>query len=366
MTRADATLEEMVDYLRWLEPCWDLRERFHYQNHLFGLASLLVERVSGKPWGRVVCERIFEPLGMTRAYTAWREYERYGSNYAHPLVTLGTVSVPIPSLSTDSTACAGSLSMSVRGLLRWGQANLAPYADASGPGPRPLISPQAARELHRSQTPIRLGEMAPYETPFVDSDSYGLGWFVETYRGVPLVHHGGTINGFKSMVAFLPEHDCALAVLVNQNGSPVPMLVARMVVDAVLGVEPYDWRGFYLRISAERRAEALREYRAAFARRRQPLPPTCSGVYTHPAYGTMRIMNDLGGPRLRYKRQSNRLRPGTATPWALDTGALRLAIPCSFEGSPPTFCAWLEPELKTPIRFERVTEAREGPQPDRP
>jgi hypothetical protein len=198
--------------------------------------------------------------------------------------------------------------------------------------------------------------MAPYETPFVDADSYGLGWFVETYRGVPLVHHGGTINGFKSVVGFLPEHGCALAVLVNQNASPVPLFVLRMVADAVLGAEPYDWRGFYLRIDAERRAKALREYRAAFARRRQPLPPSCKGVYEHPAYGRMRIMPDLDGPRLRYQRVSNRLRPGTSAPWVLDTGVTRLAIPCAFEGSPPTFCAWLEPELKTPIRFERVPD----------
>ncbi|MDR0347417.1 MAG: beta-lactamase family protein [Coriobacteriales bacterium] len=366
LTREDATLEETVASLRWLEPCWDLRERFFYQNHMFALASLLVERVSGKPWANVVRERLFAPLGMTRSYTAWREYERYDNNYAQPLATLGRVSLPVRPMSSDSTACAGSLSMSVRDLLRWGQANLALYTDDG-----PHLIPRSVLEAHRPQTPIRAGEMMSYETPFVDEEFYGFGWFVESYRGVPLIHHGGTTAGFKSIVGFLPEHGCALAVLTNQNASQVPLFVLRMLADAVLGAEPYDWQSFYARVDAERGAKTQREYRAAFALRRQPLPPACAGVYAHPAYGKLRIMNDLGGPRVRNGQRSHRLRPGTRTPWVLDTGIMRMAVPCAFEyeadggeggaggvfegeATPRAICAWLEPELATPIRFERL------------
>jgi CubicO group peptidase (beta-lactamase class C family) len=366
-TRADATLAETVDYMRWLEPCWDLRERFYYQNHMFALASLLVERVSGKPWAEVVRERVFAPLGMTRAYTAWRAYERYDSNYAYPLDTRGLVSVPIPTFSLDALACAGSLSMSVRDLLCWGQENLALYRSHTPVSGRDetrdsacplLVSPQAARELHRPQTPIRAGEMGPYDTPFVDEYSYGFGWFVETYRGVPLIHHGGTTNGFKSIVSFMPEQDCVVAVLVNQNNSLLPSLVQRLVADAVLGADPYDWQGFFLGIAVDRRARTQQEFHTLIARGRRPLPSACAGTYTHPAYGTLRIMHDLDGPRLRYQHMSHRLRPGTKTPWVIDTGFMRQAIPCAFEGSPPVFHAWLEPELKTPIRFERVSDVQ--------
>jgi CubicO group peptidase (beta-lactamase class C family) len=370
-TRVDATLEETVGYMRWLEPCSGLRERFHYQNHMFALASLLVERVSGQPWSSVVRRRIFAPLAMTRSYTACREYVSHDGNYARPFARFGSFSLPISSPSTDATAGAGSLSMSVRDLLRWAQANLAlslSHASADSTSTdtgektrelsrHPLVSPQAARELHGPQTPIRPGEMGPYDTPLVDAFSYGLGWFVETYRGVPLIHHGGTLNGFRSIVGFMPEHDCAVAVLVNQSNSQLPSLILRLVADAILSAEPYDWQGFCLDIEADRRVRLQQEYYALFSRRRQLVPPACAGVYAHPAYGRLRIMNDLDGPHLRYGRQSHRLRPGTRTPWVLDTGLMRQAVPCLFEGSPPAFCAWLEPELKTPIRFERVSEA---------
>jgi CubicO group peptidase (beta-lactamase class C family) len=125
--------------------------------------------------------------------------------------------------------------------------------------------------------------MGPYDTPFVDEYSYGLGWFVETYRGVPLIHHGGTTNDFKSIVSFMPEQDCVVAVLVNQNNSQLPSFVQRLVADAVLGADSYDWQDFFLGIVADRRARVQQEYRTLIARRRPLLPPGCAGTYAHPA-----------------------------------------------------------------------------------
>jgi hypothetical protein len=326
-----------------------------------------VEKTCNKPWGEVIRARIFEPLGMTRSYTTNADYQRADSNYAHPLITRRRFSVPLYLAPTDATACAGALSMSVSDLLCWGRANLVASQHACQPAclsPRQssLISPAAARELYAAQTPIRPGEMAPYAIPFVEAEAYGLGWFVETYRDTPLVHHGGTINGFKSIVGFLPQHDCAFAVLVNQNGSAAPATIMRTIADAVIAVgsedidehsgeKPgaFDWCAFYGQLAETQRAKAEQDYRAAFAKKRQQLPAQCEGSYQHPAYGELRIVNSLRGARLQTGNQNFRLRPGAQTPWAIDTGILRLAVPCYFEGD--SFNAFLEPELKKPIRF---------------
>ncbi|MDR2381151.1 MAG: beta-lactamase family protein [Bifidobacteriaceae bacterium] len=451
-TRPDAVLAETIAYLRWLEPCWGLRERFGYQNHMFALASYLVERITGQAWSAVVRERIFTPLGLRRAHTAWLAYERYDDNYARPLITRGTTAAPIDSVPTDPMACAGSLSMSAMDLLRWGRANL----EAHGIGQREsadgtdgadgadgtngtdcargqlTVSGEAVRELHCAQMPIRPGELAPYTEPLVNSLDYGLGWFVERYRGVPLVYHGGTLQGFKSVVGFMPEHGMALAVLVNQNDSPVPALVLRQVADAVLGVQPYDWRGFYLDLDTERQATRQREYKAAFAEEARVWPPEAGGVYEHPAYGQMRLTQTPDGPRLAAGWRDYPLRPGAQAPWVIDASDVSQTLPCQFvyeparaaadpagdgpnapatdatasphanvapadgpaadavapagdgpdapatdaaasphantspataappsaePGVPLAFCAWLEPELKHPIRFERVAGA---------
>ncbi|MDR2347644.1 MAG: beta-lactamase family protein [Bifidobacteriaceae bacterium] len=414
-TRPEAVLAETIAYMRWLEPCWGLRERFAYQNHMFALASYLVERITGQSWSAVVRERIFTPLGLTRAHTAWLEYERHDDNYARPLITRGATAAPIDSISTDPMACAGSLSMSAMDLLRWGRANLEAHGiggrDSAGgtDGSRGqlTLSPEAVRELHSAQMPIRPGELAPYEVPLRDSQDYGLGWFVERYRGAPLVQHGGTLQGFKSVVGFMPEHGMALAVLVNQDNSPVPALVLNQVADAVLGAEPYDWRGFYLALDTKRRATLQREYDAAFAEEARAWPSLACGVYEHPAYGKMRITATPDGPRLATGGREYPLRPGAEAPWVIDAGDVSQTMPCQLvygpkqaaadpatgdldapaadapsgcdvspeaaptptaePGVPLAFCAWLEPELNHPIRFERVAgpdgtgDRRQGP-----
>jgi CubicO group peptidase (beta-lactamase class C family) len=442
-------LDEIVRRMRWLEPCWELRERFHYQNHMYGLASLLVERVSGRPWGTFMRKRLFTPLGMTRVHSSWRSFMNMGRDRVRSLATFDGVSRPIHTVSPDNAGSAGALSMSVRDLLRWGQANLAPYlirSSATGtvlgtraahtsttdgtpdtPNAIPNIIPtRIAAELHRGQTPIRPGEFASYDIPFVDEFSYGFGWFVERYRNTTLIQHGGSLTGFKSIVGFLPEQDCVIAVLANQGASPAPMTLLRILADEALGAERYDWCGFFRSLSADLRGKSKAQYHAAFAqegaqqngtnnaggadsenntdstsgavstdsRARASLPDACAGVYAHPAYGEVRISTGSTGASLWAGKQRFRLRPGSMTEWAIDTGLLELAMPCFFEyvsttgadaadtdqpgaGSasgrgagdtssnqdastshPTAFCAFLEPEIKKPIRFERQSSVQ--------
>jgi hypothetical protein len=49
--------------------------------------------------------------------------------------------------------------------------------------------------------------------------SYGLGWFVESYKGQPLISHGGNTLGFSSDFAFMPESGIGIVVLTNGQGA---------------------------------------------------------------------------------------------------------------------------------------------------
>lgn len=53
------------------------------------------------------------------------------------------------------------------------------------------------------------------QVPVNTETDYGLGWFVEDYRGLRLVHHGGNTLGFTSDLAFLPERNLGVVVLTN-------------------------------------------------------------------------------------------------------------------------------------------------------
>jgi hypothetical protein len=47
--------------------------------------------------------------------------------------------------------------------------------------------------------------------------TYGMGLEVDRQWGIPVVHHGGSLIGYKSDMFYLPEHDVAAVILVNSD-----------------------------------------------------------------------------------------------------------------------------------------------------
>src|SRR6266700_5633324 len=47
--------------------------------------------------------------------------------------------------------------------------------------------------------------------------TYGMGLEVDRQWGIPVVHHGGSMIGYKSDMFYLPEHDVAAVILVNSD-----------------------------------------------------------------------------------------------------------------------------------------------------
>jgi len=67
-------------------------------------------------------------------------------------------------------------------------------------------------------SPWNLGITWQPQVPVSANMSYGLGWFVDTYKGLRLLHHGGNTLGFTADLAFLPEANVGIAVLTNAQG----------------------------------------------------------------------------------------------------------------------------------------------------
>jgi len=88
-----------------------------------------------------------------------------------------------------------------------------------------------------------------------------MGWFVESYRGRVRVHHGRAIDGFVSMVTFLPGEGVGVVALANLGGTALPGIVAREVIDRLLGLPPIDWSARLLqRREAGRKADNAGRY----------------------------------------------------------------------------------------------------------
>ena len=78
---------------------------------------------------------------------------------------------------------------------------------------------------------------------YLSLSTYGMGFFIDSYRGASVVQHGGHIDGFIADQCFVPEKNFACAVLTNSEHPYGARVMRYHLLDAVLGLESVDWAG---------------------------------------------------------------------------------------------------------------------------
>jgi len=149
-------------------------------------------------------------------------------------------------------------------------------------------------EMHQPQMVMR----ERGRDPEIVLPSYGMGWFIEAYRGRTRVHHGGNIDGFSAMVTFLPSEKLGIVALANKDGSALPEIVCRVAIDRMLDLPPIDWsarlkaRADEGKQGAEKAKGALDTYDRKTGTKPSHGLDEYVGDYAHPAYGTIAITRD--------------------------------------------------------------------------
>ncbi|HEU0078795.1 MAG TPA: serine hydrolase domain-containing protein, partial [Longimicrobiaceae bacterium] len=174
--------------------------RWQYANAGYTLLAAIVESVSGEELGAFLRRRIFQPLGMrTAGYRAAATgdtlhavgYDRVeGRLERAPHVFSGWGNSGIEASVLDLVAWAAALER------------------------QELLAPESYRAMY---APARLASDEEARFPFggAAESSYGLGWFLSSDRGEPLVTHGGAIAGFSSIVNRFPRRRLTIIVLSN-------------------------------------------------------------------------------------------------------------------------------------------------------
>jgi hypothetical protein len=259
---------------------------------MFMTAGYLTEKITGRSWDDLVRERIFVPLGMTRANTSVRETPNVG-DFAFPYTWRNDSLVRLPFRNIDAVGPAGSINASVDDMLKYIQFRL----DRGEAGGKRLLSVEAERQIQSPQMVSGGGG----EYPEVGHGTYGLGLGVSTYRGRKIVSHGGGIDGYISAMSWLPDERIGIMVLSNLSGNnPVPTVVMRTLYDRLLGAPAVDWVDRQRKADAAAEARRLREREARVAGRKVGTSPShgldaYAGTYQHQGYGTLVIQRDGDG-----------------------------------------------------------------------
>ena len=286
----DASREEFVRRLAHLKPSADLREKFQYNNLMFLTAGYLVEVLTGKEWEDAIRSHVFDPLGMKRSNFSVEDSQK-DDDFALPYREREGKIEKIPFRNISNIGPAGSINSCANEMSRW----LLVHLNRGKIEGEQIIGPQTIQDMHLIHMPTGGTPAIPEVTPA----SYGLGWFVDTYRGHSRVHHGGNIDGFSALVSMLPRDGVGVVVLVNKNGSALTELLVRHAYDLVLGAEPTDWVGEAAKEKAvgEEVAEEAREKKES--RRKPGTKPAhelegYTGDYFHPGYGDLKVSLEDG------------------------------------------------------------------------
>ncbi|MFN8159121.1 MAG: serine hydrolase domain-containing protein [Candidatus Nanopelagicales bacterium] len=198
-----------------------------YSNLGYQLLGEVVARRSGMAYGDFARMRITEPLGMTRTVLGHLTPELEGdaaTPYAGRWLTdeLSPVTDPL-----DMVSAEGGLWSCVEDLARWAAFWTEEDDDASHVG---VLSHLSRKEM---RTPRYLGD-EEWTTAF------GLGWYGVRKDDVIWVQHGGSLFGFRSLVAFDPKTRVGAVGLINGMGLPgaLTMSLGAIAREAVAAAAP--------------------------------------------------------------------------------------------------------------------------------
>ena len=196
--------------------------KWEYSNSGYAVLAMIVEKASGKSFGKFLQERIFTPLKMknTLAYEKGKNevpHRAYGHSKDDG-AWRETDQSPTSAVLGD-----GGIYSSLDDLVKWDRA-LREHTLLSEEEMRPALIP-----VQPTDGPAKFPEGKPV--------SYGFGWFLDPYHGHKRMSHDGNTIGFRTTIQRFPDDKLTIIVLANRADVD-PQALALRVANLYLAPTP--------------------------------------------------------------------------------------------------------------------------------
>ena len=183
-------------------------EEWSYSNSNYHLLGIIIRKITGKPYGDFLRERIFQPLGMTQTAVSPIVGNVPGLAVGYEFYTNNNRLLPsdskAPSIKADA---AGGIVSTIADLAKW---------DAT------LYTTNLLKKssLQQMWTPVRLNDGMTWE--------YGFGWDVGRLNDHLIVSHGGNLSGFSSEIYRAVDDRLTVIILDNRISSSTAELAQKI------------------------------------------------------------------------------------------------------------------------------------------
>jgi CubicO group peptidase (beta-lactamase class C family) len=310
----DIPTDSILYKMRNVRPTYSLRGGFIYQNIFYVAAGKIIEKVSGKPWGTFISERIFQPLGMSRTVPFQRLATDPNRTKPHYKIE-GAISV-IEHTNADEIGPAGSVWSCADDIAKW----MAAMIDSSKYTGGRLLSTRTWSEMFRPQV---LASRTFYPTNQLTKPNwttYGLGWYQLDYKGHKVNLHTGSLAGAIAIHAQLPDERFGIYVFGNLDHAEVRHALVYKAFDHFSLGGTRDWSADFKNLYGKISADEEKKEKEFEAKRVMNTRPTLTidaytGEYKDPLFGTLVVTRD--GDNL--VAVANNFARGTFSHWHYDT-----------------------------------------------
>lgn len=267
--------KEVIRRSHFLKPVSSFRTKYGYQNIMFAAAGEIIKAVTDTTWEDFIKAHFFTPLGMKRSNTSIAELLKT-DNIAHPHQRYNGVIRVINYYPVNAVAPAAGINSSAADMAQWIRLQL---NKGSLNGTR-IFTESQSREMWSNQFAF-------------GTSNYGLGWFINYYKGKKVIDHGGGMPGMISNVSLVPELNAGFVILSNME-TGLTSAIKNEILDYIINDEERDWNSVFMegwkrRLERFATEEKRREdIRAKDSTPSLPLEQYC-GIYEDKMYGKAEV-----------------------------------------------------------------------------
>jgi CubicO group peptidase (beta-lactamase class C family) len=205
-----------------------------YSNSGYVVLGLIVAKASGQSYGDFLQARIFAPLHMDHTIV-YQKGKNEVTNRAFGHSKEGDALKETDQSSTSATLGDGGIYSNLEDLAKWDDA-LRNHT---------LLS---ADEFSPALVPAKLANGSPTYWPVAPNDdnlhpgkpvSYGFGWFLDPYWGIPRMWHTGSTMGFRTVIERFTKNNLTIIIFCNRTDLD-PEALALKTADLYLNLKPRE------------------------------------------------------------------------------------------------------------------------------
>lgn len=185
--------------------------KFSYRNSGYFLLGMIIEKVAGMPYQKVVGQMIFEPLQMTHSGFDFINLQDTLKVKGYILLTADKQTLA-PLIDSTVTFASGDIYSTTGDLYKWAKA----------------ISNK------------KILSTSSWQKAFIPfKENYGLGWFITSISDKNSVWHSGATFGFASNLTYFPGEDVTIILLNNSFNQSNQTVLPVDALSAIIFNKPY-------------------------------------------------------------------------------------------------------------------------------